>query len=104
MSLVGNMMRVASLTDLASDKPLGVTLDGKKIALFRVGDEVFATSGVCPHARGPIDCGTVANKAVTCPWHGWSFDLHSGQCTEDPDLKLATYPVRIEGDDILVEL
>jgi nitrite reductase (NADH) small subunit len=104
MSAVANMVRVASLADLSSDKPLGVTVNGQKIALFQVDGEVLATTGVCPHARGPIDCGTVADKAVTCPWHGWSFDLHSGQCLEDPDLKLATYPVQVEGDDILVAL
>jgi nitrite reductase (NADH) small subunit len=104
MSAVENMVRAASMADLSSDKPLGVILNGQKIALFRVEGQVFATAGVCPHARGPIDCGTVADKVVTCPWHGWSFDLHTGRCTEDPELRLATYTVHIEGDDILVGL
>jgi nitrite reductase (NADH) small subunit len=104
MSAVATMERVASVSELTADKPLGVTLRGQKIALFKVDGEVFATSGVCPHARGPIDCGSVADKAVTCPWHGWSFDLHTGNCTEDPDLKLATYAVEIVGDDVMVSL
>lgn len=104
MSAVATMERVASVSELNADKPLGVTWRGQKIALFKVDGEVFATSAVCPHARGPIDCGSVADKLVTCPWHGWSFDLHSGKCTEDPDLKLATYAVDIVGDDVMVAL
>lgn len=92
------------MADLPLDKPLGLTVRGHKIALFKVGDSVFATDGVCPHASGPIHCGTVAGTAVTCPWHGWAFDLRSGACTEDPDLTLRTYPVEIDGDDIMVAL
>jgi nitrite reductase (NADH) small subunit len=104
MNALATMERAASLSELNAGKPLGVTLRGQKIALFKVGGEVFATSAVCPHARGPIDCGSVADKAVTCPWHGWSFDLRSGACTEDPDLKLATYAVEIVGNDVMVAL
>jgi nitrite reductase (NADH) small subunit len=39
---------------------------------------------------------------LTCPWHGWTFDLRTGTCDEDPDLTLELYPVRIDGDDIVV--
>lgn len=98
------MERVASLADLTDDKPLGVTVRGHKLALFKVEGAVFATKGVCPHASGPIHCGTVANMAVTCPWHGWAFDLRTGACTEDPDLKLGVYQVEVDGDDIMVAL
>lgn len=104
MSAAATMERVASLCALPAGQPLGVTVRGQKIALFKVGADVFATSAVCPHARGPIDSGSVADGTVTCPWHGWSFDLHSGKCTDDPDLKLVTYAVEIVGDDVMVAL
>ncbi|RJG01846.1 Rieske (2Fe-2S) protein [Noviherbaspirillum sedimenti] len=96
------MQRVGSLKELKDGKPLDVTLDGQKIAVFYIKDEVVATSGKCPHAGGPIQCGDLEGAWLTCPWHGWTFDLNSGVCTDDPSLALDIYPVRVDGDDILV--
>jgi nitrite reductase (NADH) small subunit len=99
---MNEMQRVGSLKELKEGKSLDVTLNGQKIAVFYIDDEVIATSGKCPHAGGPIQRGDLSGALVTCPWHGWTFDLNSGVCTDDPSLALDVYKVRIEGDDILV--
>jgi nitrite reductase (NADH) small subunit len=67
---------------LASDVPLyegrRVTVDGERIAVFRTDDGFHALAAHCPHAGGPLQDGLVADGCVTCPLHGWRFDLASG--------------------------
>jgi len=76
------------------------------LALFEVDGEVLAIQNRCLHVGNPIDDGSVVDGCVTCPWHGWRYDLRSGQhLTVFGRRKgLRTYPVRVEGDDVLVEL
>jgi NAD(P)H-dependent nitrite reductase small subunit len=83
-----------------------VQVEGREIALFRVGDGFRAVDDSCPHAGGPLSAGLLDGQGcVECPWHGWSFDLDSGACRTAPTRRLRTYPVR-EHDgrvEILVE-
>lgn len=96
--------RVGSVSALRSGQPVGGTVEGKEVAVFAVADGFVATSGICPHAQGPLCEGEVDGHTLTCPWHGWQFSLDSGVCEEDPGLQLERYEVRIDGDDILVRL
>jgi nitrite reductase (NADH) small subunit len=96
--------RVGSLDALRSGGSFAATVAGQRIAVFDVEGTVIATQGRCPHARGPIHEAQIAGDVLTCPWHGYCFSLSTGECEDDPDLKLARYEVRIEGDDIMVRL
>jgi len=96
--------RVGSLTKLQGGKPLSANIDGTRVAVFLVDGELVATTGKCPHAGGPLFTGTLCGTLLTCPWHGWSFDLASGACEEDPELMLPFYPVSVDGDEVFVEL
>ena len=79
------------------------------MALFDVGGELYATQNTCPHtqtavlARGIVgdQCGT---PKVACPLHKRTFDLRSGACLSQDAPAIATFAVRVEGDDVLVEL
>jgi len=74
------------------------------IAVFRTdATEVFATSAVCPHKAGPLDEGIVHGRKVTCPLHNWVFDLETGEVQGADEGRIATYPVRIEGDRLLLD-
>lgn len=74
------------------------------VALFRTAlEEVFATSDRCPHKGGPLSEGIVHGRAVTCPLHNWVFDLESGQAQGADEGKIATYAVRIEEGQILLD-
>lgn len=75
------------------------------IAVFRTaGDEVFALQDRCPHKGGPLSQGIVHDRRVTCPLHNWVLQLEDGQAVA-PDVGCArTYPVRLEGDRILLAL
>lgn len=96
--------RVGSLATLQAGEHIGATIDGQTVAVFLVDGDVIATQGTCPHASGPLHEGEVDGRNLTCPWHGWSFDLDSGVCDDDPCLQLARYPVKVQGDDVLVAL
>jgi nitrite reductase (NADH) small subunit len=99
---MNEMQRVGSLKELKERKSLDVTFGEQKIAVFYINGEVIATSGKCPHAGGPIQCGDIEGSKLTCPWHGWTFDLRSGACTDDPTQILPIYPVKVDDDNILV--
>jgi nitrite reductase (NADH) small subunit len=98
------MQKVGTTADLSSGKPIRATVDGKKILVFLVEDKPVATAARCPHAHGPLHEGEICGSQLICPWHGWTFDLPSGACEEDPALFLETYTVVCEGDDLLVSV
>lgn len=73
------------------------------IALFRTAEaEVFAASNTCPHKGGPLADGIVHDQKITCPLHNFVFDLNTGEAIGE-DARIATYPVRIEGDRVLLD-
>ncbi|HXE71694.1 MAG TPA: non-heme iron oxygenase ferredoxin subunit [Candidatus Nitrosotenuis sp.] len=82
-----------------------VTLpDGREIALYNVGGEVFATDNVCLHQGGPLGEGYLEGDCVTCPWHGWQYNVKTGECLEVPGEKVASFPARILDGKIQVQI
>ncbi|HXW54154.1 MAG TPA: Rieske (2Fe-2S) protein [Candidatus Cybelea sp.] len=79
-------------------------LDGKVIALANVEGKIYALDNVCLHRGGPLGQGELSGKSVTCPWHGWEYDVTTGKVTLNPAVGVETYKVEIRGDDVYVEL
>jgi nitrite reductase/ring-hydroxylating ferredoxin subunit len=75
-----------------------------RIVVYNVGGSYFATDERCAHQGGPLGEGLLEGSVVTCPWHAWQFDVRTGQAIYDPGVCVRTYPVRVEGDDIFVEV
>ncbi len=96
-------VRVAKEADLPAGSSKEVEVQGRLVALFNVGGKILALDGVCPHAGGPLGEGTVEGNVVTCPWHGWQYDVTSGKVTMNPAVGVETYPVEIRGEDIFVD-
>lgn len=74
------------------------------LALFNVAGTYYVLDGVCPHQGGPLGKGALADCVVTCPWHGWQFDVRNGRHQLNPRIVQPQFPVRVENDTILVEL
>lgn len=75
------------------------------IALFRHDGVIYAIENTCPHQGGPLGEGYLeANGVVSCPWHGWTFDLKTGVSPLDRDVRVGCYPVTVEGGQVVVEL
>ena len=96
--------RVGSLKIAKAGEPQMTSIGERDVALFMCRGKVVATSGQCPHNEGPLSEGEVDGTVLTCPWHGWQFDLVTGECLEDDTIFLERFPVRIDGDDIMVML
>lgn len=73
--------------------------------LARVGDAVYACADACAHRGGPLSEGRLSGSRLACPWHGWMYDVRSGQCVfPGRGASVPTYPVRIENSDVWVEI
>ena len=96
--------KVAKLSEIQEGQPLVIDADNNTIALFKVQGAVYALDNTCPHQGGPLGEGYLDGFEVTCPWHAWTFDVKTGDCQSSPGFKQPTYPVKIEGDDIAIEV
>ena len=99
---MAEFIKVASLTELSPGSAKAVEVAGKTLALFNVGGTVYATDNTCLHQGGPLGEGELLGEIVVCPWHQWEYNVRTGENVGDASLKLATYPVQVEGDDIKV--
>ena len=98
-------VRVARFADLPAGGFLRVEVDGTGMVLARVGDGVHALSDECAHQGGPLGEGRLSGSKITCPWHGWMFDVRTGQCVfPGRGASVPSYPVRLEAGEVLVEL
>ena len=95
------------------------------IGVFNIGGRFYALRNICPHKRGPLCTGEVAGRGAAqtppsvsggmvdyerdgtilrCPWHAWQFDIASGQCLVDPKVRVKTWRVFVDGDDLVVDV
>lgn len=96
---------VAKVSDIPEGKCQAFEVNGQEIAVFNVGGEFKATDDFCRHKGGSLGEGALDGKTVTCPLHGWQYDVTTGECLADDTVKkLTLYPVKIVGDRIGVEL
>jgi nitrite reductase/ring-hydroxylating ferredoxin subunit len=102
---MSRFITVAKMNELPRGTCKSVEVQGVFIALCNVGGTVYALDNTCPHAGGPIGEGTMDGEVVTCPWHGWRFNVRTGERPENPDFKLARCQVRVvDGKEIQVAL
>jgi nitrite reductase (NADH) small subunit len=78
--------------------------EGRVICLGNLNGELNALNNTCPHRGGPLGQGWVEGEAVVCPWHSWSFNLRTGMAEYPVPKQVKVYPVKVEGEDVLVEL
>ncbi len=99
-------IKVCSVKDLPPDSQKIVECGVHKVALFHFNNEITAIANACLHKAGPLGLGAVEKKYdghyVTCPWHGWEYNIKTGSAPPGYEDKQAVYEVKIEGDDILL--
>lgn len=79
-------------------------VEGKAIALANVAGRIYAISNTCLHRGGPLGQGELDASVVTCPWHGWQFDVTDGKAVQNPATGVDCYPTEIRGQDIFVDV
>lgn len=98
-------LRAGSLAEVVPGAPRLVELHGRRVVLARLADQVYACADSCAHRGGPLGEGKLVGARLTCPWHGWMYDVRTGRCLLPArGGPIATYPVRVDGDDVWVEI
>ena len=97
-----NFVKVASTSDLKPGTAMTVAVNGKDIALYNVGGKIYATDNTCLHQGGPLGEGILEGEVISCPWHMWEYNVCTGEKVGNSSIKLATYPVEVDGTDIKV--
>lgn len=99
---MADFKKVLNKADLPAGSGKTVEIDGKSIAVFNVDGAFHAIDNTCLHKGGPLGEGILEGATVTCPWHGWEYDVKTGTGITNSQVKVKTYEVKIEGEDILV--
>lgn len=95
---------VCTQSEISPDAPVVFRLpDGKEAVLFRTSKGYFAVGNRCPHAGARLHDGGVKGNVLICNWHGWRFDLETGQCLTEYWARLKTFPVLVEQEKVYIQ-
>lgn len=97
-------VKVARIDEMPAGTVREFQADGRMIALSNVDGKFYAMDNNCLHRGGPLGEGPLEGGVVTCPWHGWQFNVADGTSCANKEVKARTYVVQVQGNDILVEL
>ena len=113
---------VPEAADLAPGQRVVVSVGGRSIGIFKVGDQFYAVRNLCSHQRGPVCAGKIGGtlvataatgwkpewthegEIVSCPWHGMEYHIPTGRCLAEAKWGLQTYPVRLENGEVTIEV
>ena len=99
---MADFVPVALVGEVPPGRSKIVVVAGHVVALFNVGGTFHALSNTCLHRGGPVGEGELDGTVVTCPWHGWQYDVRTGANVLNPVACLRTYPVKLDGERVLV--
>jgi nitrite reductase/ring-hydroxylating ferredoxin subunit len=97
-------VQVAQVADIPAGEGCVVDAEGKTLALFNVDGAFYALDNTCSHRGGPLGEGELEGTVVVCPWHAWRWDVKTGANVNNPTVKMACFPVSLDGGSVYVEL
>jgi len=100
---MADFVTVAKVNDLKPGEGKVVEANGKTIALFNIDGKFHAIDNTCKHKGGPLGEGTCDGNIVTCPWHGWQYNVSTGINVANAQVKVDTYEVKVEGEEVKVK-
>jgi nitrite reductase/ring-hydroxylating ferredoxin subunit len=101
---MANFVKICKISDVKPGSGKSIEINGKPVAVFNIDGAFYAINDTCLHRGGPLGEGELEGKTVICPWHGWRYDVTTGANELVPDLPTNRYEVKIEGDDVLVDI
>jgi nitrite reductase/ring-hydroxylating ferredoxin subunit len=104
MGIDGDRTRVGTVGQLAAGESVVVDAAGRSVAVFNVEGTYYAIDNACPHRGGPLAEGDLEGRVVSCPWHAWRWDVTTGANVNNPAVRVACFPVHVDGDGIFVDL
>lgn len=102
---MANFVKIAAKSELPeAGEVREFTYGDKVICIANVDGTLTAMDNVCLHRGGPLGQGVVSGGKVICPWHGWEYDPKTGAASHNPAARVAVYPIKVEGDNVMVEI
>ena len=101
---MAKFVTVAKVSEVMEGEGKVVNAEGKDIAIFNVESEFYAIDNACRHKGGPLGEGMLDGTIVTCPWHHWKYNIKTGVSPVNPQVKVDTYEVKVEGGEIKIRL
>jgi len=101
---MAEFVRVAGTGDVAPGHGIVAEANGKTLAIFNVEGTFHAIDNTCLHRGGPLGEGEVEGGVVTCPWHGWQYNVKTGSCVNNPAAQIRRYEVKVDSTDVKVLL
>ena len=99
---MAEFVRVARTKDIPSGEGRMFEVNGRHVAVFNVEGQFHAVDNVCEHQGGPLADGELDGCIVTCPWHGWTYDVTTGQSPDDADARVDRFEIKVEKGEVLV--
>ncbi|HLW80590.1 MAG TPA: Rieske 2Fe-2S domain-containing protein [Candidatus Acidoferrales bacterium] len=96
--------RAAKREEIPAGQIREFRVNGKAVAIANVDGKLFAINSVCLHHGGPLGEGDLEGSVVSCPWHGWQYDVTTGKLTQEPASGVDCYPVELRNGEVYVDL
>jgi nitrite reductase/ring-hydroxylating ferredoxin subunit len=97
-------VRAAKTSEIPAGTIREVQVNGRTVAVANVDGNFHAINNTCLHRGGPLGEGVLEGNIVTCPWHGWQYDVRTGKVAQNPTVGVEAYPVEVRGDEIFVNV
>lgn len=97
-------VRTVKLDELPPGTVRELQVEGMAIAVANVAGKIYAINNSCLHRAGPLGQGPLSGHVVTCPWHGWQYDVITGKVLQNPSIGVDCYPTEVRGQDIFVDV
>jgi nitrite reductase (NADH) small subunit len=97
-------VQAAKIAEIPAGTIRELQLAGKAVAIANVAGKFYAINNTCLHRGGPLGQGSLQDRVVTCPWHGWEYDVTTGKLLQNPSMGVACYPTEVRGDEVFVDI
>ena len=102
---MSEFVRICSQSELPAPNQVGeFTVDGHVVCVANVNGAISVLNGLCPHEQGPLGEGSIEDGCIVCPWHGFSYDVKTGNSPEDPDLNAEVYESVMEDGELRAKI
>ena len=101
---MGQYTKATTTDEIKSGGCVAVKIKGVFVGIYNIGGEYYAINNICPHLGGVQSYGSLTDNVITCPLHMWEFDVTTGDCIWPGQDRIATYPVKVKGKHILVNV
>lgn len=97
-------VRTVKVDEVPAGTVRELQVEGKAVALANVGGKFYAINNTCLHRGGPLGQGVLEGKVLTCPWHGWQYDVTNGKVVQNPSVGVDCYAIQVRGQDLFIDV